>query len=115
MNEFQAIGRLVYDPKLEKDKYGNDMCKFTLSIDKNLGTQKKEKYIKENKPTCDFVNFIAYGDQARLLSKYTEKGNRVYSKGRLQIRSFDVEEDKKYITEVYVSGIEIIDWVKSKN
>lgn len=113
MNEFHAIGRLVYDPILEKDKLDNDMCKFTLSIDKNLSTNKKEEAIRENKPTCDFVNFIAYGNQARLLSKHTKKGNRIYSKGRLQIRSFDVEDDKKYIAEVFVSEIEIIDWQKS--
>lgn len=113
MNEFQAIGRLIHDPELKLDKNNNPITNFTLAIDKEIGKDKKEYFEKNDIPTCDFVKFIAFGDIAKSIVNYTEKGNRLYAIGRLQTRSFlDQEDCKKYITEIYVRKIEIIDWKK---
>ena len=113
MNEFQAIGRLIRDPELKLDKYNNPITNFTLAIDKELSKDKKTYLEEKNIPVCDFVKFIAFGDTAKMIVNYTEKGNRLYASGRLQTRSYtDDNNCKKYITEIYVRKIEIIDWKK---
>ena len=57
-------GRVVADPTMEVINYNTNQgqkqmkkAKFTLAVDKNLGSKQKQDYKNNGKPTSDFPMF----------------------------------------------------------
>lgn len=94
MNKVFLIGRLTNDPELrENDKY--KQCKFTLAVNR----------LKEG---ADFINCIAWGNTAELISKYFNKGSQLALEGRINTGSYEKDGKKIYTTDVIVENITFI-------
>lgn len=94
MNKCVLIGRLTNDPELrENDKY--KQCKFTLAVNR----------LKEG---ADFINCIAWGNTAELISKYFNKGSQLAIEGRINTGSYEKDGKKVYTTDVIVENITFI-------
>lgn len=76
MNNFQLIGNLTNDVKLDKTKNGNDVSRFTLAV-----TAGKDN---EGKPKTYFVDLVAWAQTANLLSKYGTKGKKLFVQGHIE-------------------------------
>lgn len=63
MNVCHFIGRLTKDPELEQLEFG-EKCPFTLAV-------------RRNAEKSDFINFVAWNEQAKCLAKYAKKGDRI--------------------------------------
>lgn len=77
---------------------------FTLGVKRNYKN-------KNGEYDSDFINCVAYRGTADYLHTYAQenKSYRLLLSGRLQTRSYeDNNGNKKYITEVIVSDIEIL-------
>lgn len=63
-----------------------------------------------------FINFVAYRNNAEFLNKYASKGSKVLLEGRLNTRSYDDKEgNKRYVTEVIVDKTELLGTKKEEN
>jgi len=116
INKVILIGNLGTQPEL---KYSSSNVAITnLSVatseswtDKNTG-QKQEK--------TEWHRVSIFGKLAEVITKYCDKGSKVYVEGKLQTRKY---EDKsgadRYTTEIVVSGfngvIQMLDSVNNKS
>lgn len=104
MNKVILSGRLTKDAEL---KYtagkGTAMTQVSLAVE-NYNANTKEK-------GADFINLVVFGKQAELLATYSGKGKRIEVAGSIRGRSYEKDGIKKYITEVIVRDLELIDWI----
>lgn len=107
MNKVMLSGRLVKDAEL---KYtpgkGTAVAQVTIAVE-NYNSSTKEK-------GADFINLVVWGKQAEHLVTYSGKGKRIEIVGSIRNRSYDAKDGtKRYITEVNVRELELIDWINS--
>ncbi|MBO4687928.1 MAG: single-stranded DNA-binding protein [Clostridiales bacterium] len=103
MNKVILLGRLTKDPEVKQTGNGVSVCSFAVACDRKFKSQNGEK-------VTDFINCVAWRQQADLLGKYFHKGSRISIIGSIQNRSYDDQNgQKRYVTEVMVDEIEFVD------
>ena len=103
MNKVILIGRLTRDPEVKTTQKQIEVCSFTVAVDRRFKSANGEKQ-------ADFINCVAWRQQAKLLGQYFQKGSRIGIIGNIQSRSYDDKEGKRvYVTEVSVDEIEFLD------
>jgi single-strand DNA-binding protein len=97
-------GRLTADPELKKTQNGDiSVCSFTVAVNRRFSRAGEQ-------PQADFINCVAWRQQAELLAKYFRKGSSVCVVGSIQTRSWtDNQGAKRYATEVIVDEIQFVD------
>lgn len=108
MNLSVLLGRLVYEPELqkkEKDGSTTYWCRFRIAVDR--------EYAKEKE--ADFFNCIAYGGRARYLVSYARKGGRLLLVGRVKNEDYTNKAEKRAcFTEIVVEDCQVIDYAHDK-
>lgn len=100
-NKVQLIGRLGSKVEIKNLEGGKTLGKVSLATNEYYKNQKGER-VEET----TWHNIIAWGKQAELLDKYTDKGSEIAIEGKLSNRSYeDKEGNKRYISEVIVQSI----------
>ncbi|MBQ4263337.1 MAG: single-stranded DNA-binding protein [Bacilli bacterium] len=106
MNKVILVGRLTRDPELRSTTSGFNTANFSVAVQRNFKN-------KDGNFDADFINCVAFRNQADFISKYFKKGNMIGLEGRIQSRSYDANDGtKRYVTEVLVDNVE---FVGSKN
>jgi single-strand DNA-binding protein len=105
LNKIMLIGRLVADPNLRFTTNGTATAKFTLAVNRNFKSDKGEE--------TDFINIVLWRDLAENCSKYLQKGSLAMVEGRLSIRSYEKDGERKWMTEVVGNNVQFLDKVKS--
>ena len=100
-NLVYLIGRLASEPEVKQ----LDDDRSTLSI--NIAVQRSFKN-EEGLYEVDFIRCILWNGVAVHTSEYCHKGDLVGVKGRLQTRSYEKDDEVKYITEVIVDKISFL-------
>ena len=96
MNKVIVNGNIVRDMEV-KD---TGKCLIgTFTIANNVGYGEEQK--------TNFVNCVLFGDRVESLVEYLVKGCKVLVEGELAIEQYEVNEEKRYITKVYVKSLEI--------
>ena len=104
MNKVILSRRLTKDAELRYTPgKGTPMTQVSLAVE-NYNANTKEK-------GADFINLVVFGKQAELLATYSGKGKRIEVAGSIRGRSYEKDGIKKYITEVIVRDLELIDWI----
>lgn len=101
LNRIILIGRLTKDPELRYTPNGKAVATFTLAVDRSRKNQDGEK-------ETDFINIVVWGAQAETSANFLMKGKLCAVDGRLQIRSFDATEGKRWITEVVAESVRFL-------
>jgi len=115
MNNVVLIGRLCADPELRYTPSGVATCSFRLAVDKGLSKDKKQEMESKGQPTADFINIVVWGKQAENCANYLAKGRLVAIQGRLQSRSWETENGKRYATEVVANQVQFLEWGEKDN
>lgn len=100
-NLVYLIGRLTEDPEIKTYDDNKSMLTINLAVQRSF---KNENGIYET----DFIRCILWNGIAAHTSEYCHKGDLVGIKGRLQTRSYEVNEETKYITEVIVDKVSFL-------
>ncbi len=100
-NRVQLIGRLGSKVEIKNLDGGKTLGKVSLATNEYYKNHKGER-VEET----TWHNLVAWGKQAELLDKYTDKGSEIAIEGKLSNRSYeDKEGNKRYISEVVVQSI----------
>lgn len=100
MNKVILVGNLTRDPELITTANGISVCKFGLAVQRRFTNQNGER-------EADFINIVAWRQNADFCYKYFKKGNKVALVGSLQTRSYDAQDGtKRTATDVVVDEIE---------
>ena len=100
-NLVYLIGRLSEDPVVKEYEDGKSMLTINLAVQRSF---KNEDGIYE----VDFIRCILWNGIASHTSEYCKKGDLVGVKGRIQTRSYEDKDEKKYITEVIVDKVSFL-------
>lgn len=99
-NKVFLIGNLTKDPDLRYTPSGIPVARFTIAV--NRPSAKSEA--KE----VDFINIVAWRRLAEICGEYLKKGRPVSIEGRLQIRPYEKNGEKKIMTEVVADGMQML-------
>ena len=92
MNKAILMGRLTSDPEMRQTQSGVSCARFTIAINRRF--QREE---------TDFINCVAWRQNADFICKYFTKGNMIAVVGSIQTRSWEGQDGKRnYATEVVV-------------
>lgn len=100
-NLVYLIGRLTEDPVVTKLEDGQETLPFVLAVQRSY---KNAEGIYE----ADFIRCVLWNGIASHTAEYCKKGDLVGIKGRLQNRSYEVDNEKKYISEVIVDKVSFL-------
>ena len=98
LNQAVLVGRIVADPELRETDNGNRMTKITLAVPRSF------KNADGNYDT-DFISCVLWKGVAENTVEYCRKGDLVGIKGHIQTRSYETEEEKKFVTEVIAEKV----------
>lgn len=96
INKVILMGRLTRDPEIRTTNSGKSVAQFTAAVENGYGDKKQ----------TDFINCVAWNNQAEFLSKYFTKGMMIIVSGRISTRTWEGQDGRKnYVTEVVASEI----------
>ncbi len=105
LNQIVLVGRLVRTPELRETESSKKVTTITLAVPRSF------KNINGEYET-DFIDCVLWENVAMNTSEYCKKGDIIGVKGRIQSRTIEKEDGKKYLTEVIA---EKVTFLSSKN
>lgn len=104
MNVITLTGNSVKDIEVKATPGGSFVGNGTIAVRRDFKDKQTGNY------ETDFINFVALGKTAEIMSQYINKGDKFGITGRLQIRVWNKDDGtKQYFTEVVVNGFDFPD------
>ncbi len=104
-NKVQLIGNLGADPEVRNLEGGKKVAKLNMATSENYKNANGEK-INETQ----WHHLVAWGKVAEIAELYLKKGSELAIEGKLTHRDYtDANGVKKYVTEVQVNEILLLD------
>lgn len=109
MNKIILLGRLTKDPEIVRSSKETMIGRFTIAVPR--------KYVKEGEERkTDFINIVTFGKLTEFAGKFFKKGQQVLVTGRLEINSYEDENnEKRYSTQVICEELDFADSKKEEN
>ena len=102
MNKAILIGNLARDPESRTTPSGVSCTTFTVACNRRFVNQQG---VRE----ADFINCVAWRQNADFVARYLTKGSKVAVEGSIQTRSYDAQDgSKRYVTEIVVDSVESV-------
>ena len=108
MNNVNLIARLTSKPELKATPNGKKVCSFSVAAERKFKDA-------DGNAVVDFIDCVAWQNQAEFLCKWFDKGVRVGLTGELQTRRYEKDGQAHKITEVLVSTVEFADGKRDAN
>jgi single-strand DNA-binding protein len=103
LNRVILIGRLVADPELRYTPSGLPVASMRIAVDRIRSKEATERQ-------TDFINLVAWRQQAEFAANYLGKGRLIAVDGRLQIRQWQTQDGQKRTSaEVVVERIQSLE------
>jgi single-strand DNA-binding protein len=107
MNKVFELGHIGNDLELKATSQANvSFVSFSLTVKRQFKNAQDEY-------ETDWFTIIAYRNLAENLCKYQSKGSKVLVEGRLQVRTYEVDGQTKYVTEIIAEDITFLDSKKT--
>lgn len=107
MNKVILIGRLTRNPELKfTPGTGTAVTTFILAVGR--------RYKKEGRADADFIPVVVWGKPAEAVANHVTKGKLVSVSGRLEVRSYDKDGERRYATEVIADEVNFLEWGEKK-
>lgn len=102
LNKIIIVGKLTENPAMKNSDEGNAMAKYVLAVD-------RPRRADGTPGETDFIEVVSWGRQAEIAAEKLKKGKTVLIEGRVQVRSFDKDGQRKWVTEVITNNIALIE------
>ncbi|MGB3465754.1 MAG: single-stranded DNA-binding protein [Cyclobacteriaceae bacterium] len=107
-NNVQLIGRLGNAPEVRLFDSGKRMATFSLATNDTYRNNKGERV-----EDTQWHNIVVWGKKVDIVEKYLDRGSEVAVTGKLSYRSYEVEGERRFSTEINVQ--ELLMMSKSKD
>ena len=108
MNKIILAGRLTRAPELKNLQSGKTVTNFSVAVDR--------RFKRDDGPSADFFNVVAWGRQGEVICQYLDKGSPIAICGRLENRSWTTDDgSKRYATDVILEEFTFIGGGKGKS
>lgn len=102
INNVTLVGRLTAAPDLRKTPSNVSALQGTLAVNRNFKNQNGER-------EADFINFQAWRGTADIIAEYCGKGSLIGITGRIQVRSYEKDGQRRYVTEVVAESVALLE------
>jgi single-strand DNA-binding protein len=103
-NSVHLIGRLGNDPQVREFDNGKKMATFPLATNETYYNAKGDKV-----QDTQWHNIVVWGKKAEVTEKFLKKGSEIALEGKLINRTYEKDGEKKYITEISLNELLMID------
>ena len=107
LNQLVVVGRLVKDPELRKTENGKKVTNITLAVPRSYKNVNGEY-------ETDFIDCTLWSGVAESTTDYCKKGDLLGVRGRIQTRTYEKDDEKRYITEVVAEKVTFLSSNKNK-
>lgn len=95
LNNISIMGRLTADPEVRQTPNGVSVCSFTIANDKDF---------KRDGDAPNWIDCVAWRNNAEFIGKYFKKGSLIVVTGSLQTRQYqDKNGNNRKATEIVVN------------
>ena len=102
-NKVILMGNMTADPELRQTTSGISVCSFSIAVNRRFSKS------EQNQQSVDFINVVAWRQQAEFVSRYFKKGNPILVCGQLQTRTWtDNQGQKRYATDVVADEVSFV-------
>lgn len=99
LNKVILMGHITADPELKATQSGVSVCSFSIGVNRRYSKDQAQQGV-------DFINIVAWRQQAEFVCKYFKKGQAIVVCGSLQTRNWtDNNGQKRYATEVVADEV----------
>lgn len=102
-NKVHLIGNLGKDPDVKEFDNGRKVAKFPLATTESYKNEKGEKLSETT-----WHNLVLWNGLAGVAEKYLTKGKEIAVEGRIVHRDYEKDGEKKWITEIIVSQMQML-------
>lgn len=102
LNRIVLIGRLVADPQLRYTQTGVAVTNFRIAVDRQFTNNQGER-------ETDFIDIVTWRKLAEVCANNLSKGRLVGVDGRLQIREYEYEGQRRRQAEVVADNVNFLD------
>ena len=108
LNKVVLAGHLTATPELRQTPNGVSVTSFSIAINRRFS--KTSEGTQTQNANVDFINLVAWRNQADFITRYFKKGSAICVTGSLQTRNWtDQQGTKRYSTEVIVDEAFFVD------
>lgn len=101
INEVKILGRLGKDAEVKTFDNGGSITKLTVATENNYKNKTSGEWIKET----DWHNVVVKGAKSAEAGRF-KKGQLVALTGSVKTRSYDVNGEKRYLTEILTFDVD---------
>jgi single-strand DNA-binding protein len=99
INRVVLVGRITRDPETQTTNTGIPYVRFSLACNRPFKDQNGERQ-------ADFINCIAWRNQAEFLKNFVRKGNQLAVEGRIQTNNYtDANGNNRQAFDVLVESV----------
>ncbi len=98
LNQTVLVGRLVRDPELYETESGLKVSSVVLAVPRSYKNSDGEY-------ETDFIPCTLWRGIAENTAEYVKKGDLIGIKGHVQTRSYEKDDEKKYVTEIIAEKV----------
>ena len=99
INRVVLVGRITRDPETQQTNTGIPYVRFTLAVNRPFKDQNGERQ-------ADFINCVAWRNQADFLKNFVKKGNQLAVEGRIQTNSYtDASGNNRQAFDILVESV----------
>jgi len=103
INRVVLVGRITKDVDLRATSSNVSVTQFTVAVNRQFTSQNGERQ-------ADFIQCVAWRNQAEFMKNYVKKGALIGVEGRIQTRQYeDKDGQTRYVTEVQVDSIQLLE------
>lgn len=102
INNVTLVGRLVAHPDLRKTPNNVSSLQGTLAVNRNFKNENGDR-------EADFINFQSWRGTADIIAQYCSKGSLIGIIGRIQVRSYEKDGQRRYVTEVVAENVALLE------
>ena len=107
INSVVLVGRITKSPELKSTQNNINFVQFTLAVNRQFADEHGERQ-------ADFLSCVVWRNQAENVAKYVHKGDLLGIDGRLQTRSYEVDGQTRYITEIVCDSVQFLETKKEE-
>lgn len=101
INRVMLLGKVGRDPKMIMTKKGSAMANFSVQC------VERYQWQGEWHERSAFIPCVAFGKTAELIGNSCKSGSDIFVEGKINVRSYEQNGEKKWVTEVNVDRAEV--------
>lgn len=101
-NRVFLIGNCATTPILDETKNNKKYLSLNLAVNRDYTSNQQDG------TQVDFHRIVMWGKSSEKLSEMVKKGTRLFVEGKLINNIYEVNNEKKYFTEIHAEQIELL-------